>query len=259
MADLRVVIGAAALLQASTGAWAQGTLTPVEETVPEEPVVDAHAAPETPQEPDADNMADQLNARQQIKQSFTFTRTIDGKVVETDTKTVTYSRSDPVRPTEAGETPVESLKAAFDREVLTRTEAFEEAKLDFVIADQNRDNMMSADEFALLVESWRESGARDADVPAQDEETARQRQYRAFIEEIDPEGARQDAMERARQKFTYMAGPSPTLSREDYLREYLLDFDSMDADGDSILKGEELMTFRAVNRGETLSTQTEQP
>jgi hypothetical protein len=118
--------------------------------------------------------------------------------------------------------------------------------------------MLTADEFALLVETWRESGTREADAPpAEDEETARQRQYRAFIEEIDPEGAKQEAMARARRKFMYMAGAATSLSREDYLREYLLDFDSMDADGDTILNGEELMMFRAVNRGETLSTQAE--
>lgn len=257
MADFRVWLSAAILLQAAAGASAQGPLTPVEEAAPEEPAA-ALAAPEAPAEPNPDEMADLLNSRQQIQQSFTFTRTIDGKVVETDRKTVTFSRDDPVRPTEAGQTPLETLKAAFDREVLTRTEAFEEAKLDFLVADQNRDNMLTADEFALLVETWRESGTREADAPpAEDEETARQRQYQAFIEEIDPEGTKQEAMARARRKFMYMAGAATSLSREDYLREYLLDFDSMDADGDTILNGEELMMFRAVNRGETLSTQAE--
>lgn len=256
MAGFRVWLSALIVIQAAAGAAAQAPLTPVEETSPE--AATSEAPQEAPAEPNPDEMADLLNSRQQIQQSFTFTRTIDGEVVETDRKTVTFSRNDPVRPTEAGETPLESLKAAFDREVLTRTEAFEEAKLDFLVADQNRDNMMTADEFALLVGTWRESGTRDADAPpAEDEETARQRQYRAFIEEIDPEGAKQEAMQRARLKFRYMAGAAASLSREDYLREYLLDFDSMDADGDSLLKGEELMMFRAVNRGETLSTQPE--
>lgn len=257
MADLRIWLSAAILVHAAAGASAQAPLTPVDEASPETAAT-AEAAPEAPAEPNPDEMADLLNSRQQIQQSFSFTRTIDGEVVETDRKTVTFSRDDPVRPTEAGETPLETLKAAFDREVLTRTEAFEEAKLDFLVADRNRDNMMTSEEFAVLVDTWRESGTRDAAAPpAADEETARQRQYRAFIEEIDPEGAKQEAMERARLKFRYMAGAAASLSREDYLREYLLDFDSMDADGDSILKGEELMIFRAVTRGETLSTQPE--
>lgn len=256
MAGLRLWFGVALLNLAAAGAMAQTPPSTTEAEAALAPAAET-AAPEVAAEPNPDEMADSLNAQQQIKQSFTFTRTIDGKVVETDTKTVTYSRDDPMRPTEAGETALESLRQAFDREVLTRTEAFEEAKLDFVIADRDRDNTINADEFAALVETWRETGAHETTAPAANEETARQRQYRAFIEEIDPEGAKQEAAERAKRKFMYMAGAAQYLSREDYLREYLLDFDSMDADGDSILKGEELMMFRAVNRGETLSTQAE--
>lgn len=202
---------------------------------------------------DADNMADSLNAGQQIRQSFTFTRTINGEVVETDKRTITYSRTDPVRPTESGKTPLQELQEAFNREVLTRTEAFEEAKLDFVTADVNHDNVMTADEFVGLVMTWRETNARTA--PATDQEIARQRQYQAFIEEIDPEGAAMDAEQAARQKYDFMSGASETMTREDYIREYLLDFDSMDHDNSMILRGDELMMFRALNRGETLTTE----
>jgi hypothetical protein len=49
-----------------------------------------------------------------------------------------------------------------------------------------------------------------------------------------------------------MAGAAETLSLQDYIREQMLDFDSMDADKDTILNGEELMRFRALNRGETM-------
>lgn len=201
---------------------------------------------------DADNMADSLNAGQQIRQSFTFTRTINGEVVETDKRTITYSRTDPVRPTESGRTPLQELQEAFNREVLTRTEAFEEAKLDFVTADINLDGALTADEFVGLVRTWRESDARSA--TADDRELARQRQYRAFIAEIDPEGAALDVEEAARRKYDFMSGASVTMSREDYIREYLLDFDSMDHDSDMILRGDELMMFRALNKGETLET-----
>lgn len=257
MAGLRAWIGAgaAAFLQAAAVAAQEPERQP-EPAAAEEPAAEGGAAAQEPAEPNPDEMADLLNSRQQIKQSFTFTRTINGEVVETDQRTVTYSRKDPLRGTEAGESPLNALKEAFDSEVLTRTEAFEEARLDFVIADKNRDNLMTAEEFAALLETWRETGAHAANAP--DEETARQRQYRAFVEELDPEGAKEDAETRAGQKFLSMAGASQTVSREDYLREYLLDFDSMDADGDGLLKSEELMLFRALNRGETVETQAEQ-
>ncbi len=64
--------------------------------------------------------------------------------------------------------------------------------------------------------------------------------------------ARQQTHAYAKQKFAFMAGAAQTLSLEDYIREYLLDFDAMDVNDDMILTGEELMRFRALNRGETL-------
>ena len=204
---------------------------------------------EGPAEINPDESADLLNSRQQIQQSFTFTRTINGEVVDTEKRTVTYSRKDPLRETEAGVSALDRLKSAFDSEVLTRTEAFEEAKLDFVIADKDRDNMMTADEFVGLAEQWRTNNARDPqDV---EPETARERQYRAFLDELDPEGAKEEADTNARRKFATMVGMAPSISREDYLSEYLLDFDSMDSDNDGILRGDELMMFRALNRGES--------
>ncbi|MEQ8176721.1 MAG: hypothetical protein RIA10_00160 [Amphiplicatus sp.] len=217
---------------------------PVPETVPDTETT------ATQSDSDADNMASQLNARQQIKQTFTVTRTINGEVVETDQRTVTYSRSDPTRPSEAGSSVVEELLTAFNNEVLTRAEAFEEAKLDFVVADLDRDNLMSEQEFIGLVDTWRTNAARKAATTR--EQTARDRQYRAFIEELNPNMAAQESAVRASRKFAFMAGASPAMARDDYIREYLLDFDSMDSDGDGILRGEQLMEFRALNKGETL-------
>ncbi|MBB5518721.1 hypothetical protein [Amphiplicatus metriothermophilus] len=199
---------------------------------------------------DPDEMADQLNKRQQLRQTVIFTRTINGEVVGEEKRTLTYTRDDPVRPSEAGGSAIEDLRAAFDREVLTRSEAYEEARLDFAAADSDRDGRLTAEEFVGLVLSWRENAARAA--PATDEEAARQRQFRAFVEELDPEAAARQAAERARERFAYMAGAAPAIAREDYIREYLLDFDAMDQDGDMILMGEELMTFRALIRGEAL-------
>lgn len=204
-----------------------------------------HPAPVNP-----DEMADDLNSSQQLKQTFTLRRTIDGKVVETEKRTVIFGRDTPYRETEAGMSTVERLKAAFDGEALTRTEAFEEAKLDFIIADVNRDGKLTPEEFSGLVDSWRKNETRQASAPSQD--IARQRQYDAFIEEIDPAAAEQKTESYAKQKFAFMAGAAATISLQDYIREYLLDFDSMDADDDMVLTSDELMRFRALNRGETL-------
>ncbi|WP_375203147.1 hypothetical protein [Hyphococcus sp.] len=197
-----------------------------------------------------DEMADMLNSNQQLKQTFTLKRTINGEVVETDKRTVTFSRDMPYRETEAGQTTLERLKASFDGEALTRTEAFEEAKLDFLVADVDRDEAMTGQEFAALVDSWRKNDARKADAPT--EEIARQRQYDAFLEELDPSVAQQQTEAYALEKFAFMAGAAETMSLQDYVREYLLDFDSMDTDKDTVLTGNELMRFRALNRGETL-------
>lgn len=199
---------------------------------------------------DPDNMADQLNARQQVRQSFTFTRTVNGEVVEQKQEEIAYSRSDPVRSTEAKMSAFDALKAKFDREVLTRTEAFEEAKLDFVVADADRDGKMVEAEFLRLVKTWRDD--RD-DTPGA--ESARERQYRAFLEEIGADGAAEapDAADaKARQKFAFMAGAAQAVGREDFIREYLVEFDAMDANGDMLLRGDELLKFRALNRGDAL-------
>ncbi len=210
------------------------------------------AAEETgePEELSTDEMADLLNSQQQLQQTFTLRRTINGEVVETKKKTITLSPGVPYRPTEAGETTLQQVRSAFDSEVLTRVEAFEEAKLDFTIADADRDGRMTAEEFANLVNSWRQTGARDAEAP--NEEIARERQYKALLEAIDPEAADAEYAAYAKAKFAFISGAQETIAREDYIREYLLDFDTMDADDDTLLEGEELMLFRAANRGETI-------
>ncbi len=197
---------------------------------------------------DPDEMADMLNSQQQLKQTYTLKRTINGEVIESEKRTVTFSRDTPYRETEAGATTVEALKAAFDGELLTRIEAFEEAKLDFTIADVDRDEFMTMSEFVTLVDNWRQSDTRAAEAPT--EEIAQQRQYDAFLSEINPYEAESQSDVHAREKFAFMAGAAETVSRQVYIREYLLDFDTMDADKDTLLRSDELMRFRALNRGE---------
>ena len=195
-----------------------------------------------------DEMADMLNSRQQLKQTYTLKRTINGEVVESEKRTVTFDRDTPYRETEAGATTVEALKAAFDGELLTRIEAFEEAKIDFTIADVDRNDIMTMEEFVNLVDNWRQNETRSADAPT--EEIARQRQYDAFLSEISAQAVESQSDTYARQKFAFMAGAAETVSREVYIREYLLDFDTMDANKDTLLRDDELMRFRALNRGE---------
>lgn len=200
---------------------------------------------------DADNMADDLNKRQQIQQSFVFTRTVNGEIAETEQRAVSYSRDDPVRTTESNLSTLDALQAKFDSEVLTRTEAFEEAKLDFVVADLDRDGKLIEPEYLRLVETWNET--RAASPASSAEESARERQYRAFVDQLEEDGATPAAGGAdSKQKFAFMSGAATSIGREDYLREYLLEFDSMDADADMLLKGDELLKFRALNRGENL-------
>lgn len=246
--------GAAGLVFVAAGAALaqEPPLAPIEVETEIADALPEAAAEEAAPELNPDEMASQLNARQRIEQTYTLTRTLNGEVVEVDRRTVIFNPGDPVRPTEAGVTAVEELLAAFNNELLTRTEAFEEARLDFIAADVNRDGVLSEDEFVAMVDNWRSISERR--LVTGDEESARERQYRAFIEELDPETAREDAAALARSKFAFMAGASQTLTREDYIREYLLDFDSMDVNGDGFLRGRELMMFRALNRGETLTS-----
>lgn len=222
----------------------------VEATQQAEPPTDSQSLGEDAAVQNPDEMADSLNSSQQLQQSVTLKRSLNGEVIETDKRTVTYSRDEPYRETEAGRSTVERLRTSFDGEALTRTEAFEEAKLDYAIADIDRNGELSAQEFADLVDSWRKNEIRQSGAP--NDEIARQRQYDAFLEEIDPDAARIQTEAFALSKFSFMAGAAETLSLQDYIREYLLDFDSMDENNDTILTDDELMRFRAINRGETL-------
>lgn len=229
---------AAAALAASQAVLAQ---EPGDENAPPNP----DEAQAENSEPNPDEAASFLNSRQQLQQTFTLKRTINGEVVEEKTETVTLSPGAPYRPTEAGETTLQKMREAFDREVLTRVEAFEEAKLDFTVADVNRDNQMSAEEFAGLVETWRNMEERAEPVLTEEEE--RQRAFEALFQTEEQTERRQQA---ALQKFAFMSGAAPTIGRADYIREYLLDFDAMDTDDDTILRAEELQDFRAALRGE---------
>lgn len=200
----------------------------------------AAAAAEAAPAPDAlapnpDESAASLNRAQKVEQTYTLQRTIDGEVVETTQKTVAFSPGDPIRESEAVESPQEALARAFDNATLTRTEAYEEAKLDFVVADADRDDRVTEAEFLALAAGWNEAG---------DESVAN--------EQRDAAASDQDALTAqalARTKFALMVGADAALTRKRFIREYMVDFDAVDVDGDKRLEGEELIRFRAVNRG----------
>ncbi len=248
--DLKAVsaISAALALLWST-AGAQETPVPVDAAPLSAPVsVESEGGTPAINE---DEMADYLNSQQQIKQDVTLTRTVDGEVVETRKETIIYSKDDPLRSTEAAQSALESLKSQFDKASLTRKEAYDEARLDFVNADQDRDDQMTADEFVYLVEDWRKS---DAAVEATDEPITRER-FIEFLENEDPAAAGAESAAQARSKFEFMAGLAGMLNRRNYIREVLADFEAHDLDRDGLLRGNELLNFRAANRGEPLGSQ----
>lgn len=209
----------------------------------------AAEAPPAAAEPDAeapavneDEMADLLNSQQQIKQDVTLTRTVNGQVVETKKETVIYSKGDQLRDSEAGLSPLQRLKEAFDSEALTRKEALEEAKLDFVVADQNRDEAVTADEFVFLVKGW-----ENAEITGSG--------HGRFVDpyfHVDQETADAEHEAQARAKFTAMAGADLTLSRRAFTRKVIEEFEEHDADKDDLLQGDELLNFRASVRGEPI-------
>jgi hypothetical protein len=219
-------------------------------TPPAQPAPAAAEAPATPASPtiNEDEMADMLNARQVLQQDVTLTRKVDGKVVETKKETIVYSKDDPVYGTEAALSPLERLKAAFARQALTRKQAYEEAKLDFVVADTNGDKSMTADEFAYLVETWREKDAKTEPASAEEQRS----RFVAYLEDDDAGAAKLERTTQAKAKFEFMAGATGGMSRRDYISEVLTDFDALDRDDDGLLRGDELMNFRAANRGEPL-------
>ncbi len=213
-----------------------------EETPAPEAAPDAAVTPETAQDSDPDNAAASLNAQQQLQQSFTFTRTINGEVVETQTRTVIFDKSTPVQDTEAGASPVEKLKTSFDLEALTRTEAYEEAKLDFALADIDRDGALTSPEFVRLAGLWREADNTSNDAPRVDAWWAKPKDG-ATIQSVE---------EAAQRKFMFMAGAAETLDLTTYIREVLTDFDAMDDDNDGILRDDPLISFRAAIAGYTV-------
>ncbi|HNR75650.1 MAG TPA: hypothetical protein PKM48_00860 [Parvularculaceae bacterium] len=231
----------APFIAAATLAIAAGpfSLAAAQEAPIAEPVEAGEAEPAM----NEDEMADYLNSLQQIKQDVTLTRSVNGEVVEMTTETVVYSADGPLLGSEAGLSPLEQLKAKFDSQVLTRKEALEEAKLDFIVADLDRNDAMDAAEFGFLVKGWEEAEIAGAGSGR-------------FVEpffHIDERSAAAEHAELARAKFAEMAGEVGALSQKKYTRKVIEDFKRFDANDDDLLRGEELLNFRAAVRGEPIT------
>lgn len=225
----------------------QGAPAPIAAPVPAEAPapLETTAAEEAPVM-NEDEMADFLNSQQQLQQDVTLTRSVDGAVVETTKKTVVYSKEDPLRNTEAGMTPLARLKAEFDSQALTRKEAIEEAKLDFTVADLDRDDQMSIDEFGFLVKGWEDAAISGV---------GRGRFVDPYFH-VDEAAAKVEHAEQARAKFAEMAGADLALSRRAFVRNVSADFGKFDVDDNGVLQGEELLNFRAGVRGENIILET---
>ncbi|MFN0025060.1 MAG: hypothetical protein ACKVS5_14295 [Parvularculaceae bacterium] len=236
----RIAASLAAFSSLFAIAAAQELAPPVDAGAPESEI-----APREEPAMNPDEMADFLNSQQQIQQDVTLTRSVDGQVVETKTETLTYSPNDPLRGSEAGLSPLERLQAEFDSEALTRKEAYEEARLDFIVADLDRDTKMDESEFVYLVNGWQAATVRGS---------GRGR----FVDptpHTDEAAAKAEHETQARAKFAFLAGGSATVSKKDYLREVLIDFDALDKNDDGLLSADELLNFRVANRGESLADQ----
>lgn len=202
----------------------------------------AEAAPDSAPAINQDEMADLLNSQQQIKQDVTLTRSVNGQVVETKKETVVYSKDDPLLGSEAGLSPLEKLKDRFDSQALTRKEALEEARLDFVVADLDRDDAMTADEFVYLVKGWESAEISGAG-------------HGRFVDpyyHVDQAAADLEHAAQARAKFAAMAGADPGLAKKAFTRKIVEEFENYDSDKDDLLRGDELLNFRASVRGEPI-------
>ena len=192
----------------------------------------------------SDEMAADLNAQQSIRQTFTVTRTLNGSVVETARREVTPGRQNALRPTEAGQSLAEAVRASFDRELLTRTEAYDEAKLDFALGDVNLDKMIDAEEFirlaGLLRIEFEEINYLDPGTG-----TSLRGYGTPLKDQSAPVAERRDS----RAYFQSLTGPAATtLDERGFVLGFLREFDLADANADGLLSGNELRAFRTSIR-----------
>ncbi len=275
---LPTLLGAAL---ASSAATAQGTatqgpvgLTPVEETAPtsmEELLIDSGAvdaaqvtegqiaegqevADQAAAEPPSpDEMAASLNAQQSISQDVVITRRVNGQVVETTRRTVSFDRGRPIRGTEAAVSLIDQVKASYDRELLTRPEAFSEGKVNFALGDKNLDKILSEDEFVRLMTLLKDNGedalnggarSKRSDFIAQLDEAAARKTFKALEARDYRPPLFVEGVEVPRTDQT-------PLDERKFVLAFLEEFDKADANKDGLLEHAELEAFRNAVLGWT--------
>lgn len=208
----------------------------------QDPIAGAEAAGDARPQEDADNSADDLNARQRIRQTFSVKRRINGEIVEEKTITVPDDARFPTRATEATKDVRQFVRDKVDREVLTRREAVDEADLEFTLADSNIDGEMSKSEYLALY-STRKNDPNYTDFLNFDDDAnhnGSEDRYAAFAR-ADRQTYREAALAR---RFDLFAGKGSSLNHDDYIRAFLKDFDEMDADKNGMISGAEMVRLR---------------
>lgn len=222
------------VVSAMIAAAALGVLGPV--AAQQDETADTQQSGETApdEDPANENLANELTKRHTLRQEFTIKRIVDGEVVETTERSVAIDGSRPSLPTEAGQSIEAQLKESFDQELLTRTEALSEAKLDFALGDIDRDGLLSKQEFTRLIDLLQQAGG---------EETGRETsggsdtEWRSFVDELDDPATPIS--------FEDFAGSEDALLDEkQFTLGFLHQFDETDLDGDGLLAAEELARFR---------------
>ena len=254
------VLACAALIASGAVAQTQTELQPT--AVEPAPVADlepddADPAPPTAASDDEQSLDDledaitrQLNSGQKLERSFTLERYKNGELVDRSKRTVTIDEKKAERLRAAGASASEQVLSAYDGELLSRPEAREEAQSDFVLADRDANGLLTAAEFVALVDAWRRDPLRGGEPEIRGD--SRDSRIEAFLAEISPAEEPSQPNASATQKFTLMAGPVAALSEEEYVREYLRDFDAADQDRDLLLSGDQLELFRALARGDAV-------
>ncbi|MEO0400464.1 MAG: hypothetical protein AAF224_13705 [Pseudomonadota bacterium] len=262
---IAVLFAGAAMVATPSLAQSQQTdASPQESSGTQAPINDATS----------DNVADDLNARQQLEQTVTFTRTINGAVVSTDKRTIEFDENAPTGMSEGRLSPIKTAADNYDAETLTRNEALDEARLDFSLADLNRDGSLSIDEFSAYVLT---PTAASTDGAAQNTNDARRDQVNEansrteqFLAALDAELASETRAETAELLFNDFIGEADAIERarnpkirkpsKDDVRRidarlfgvaYMKGFDRLDANEDGLLSGSELTDFRRHRNGFT--------
>ena len=212
----------------------------------QESAADDEASPAESVEKNADNSANDLNARQRIRQTFTVKRRINGTVVEETTIAVPDDARFPARETEAGDGVRQFVRDKVDREVLTRREAVDEADLEFTLADSNMDGTLTKEEYVALYET-RLKDPNYTDFLTLDETAHKSSdgktptdRYAAFAA-ADRLAYRKAALG---DYYDLVIDNNPTLNRQYYIRAYLNEFDRMDIDANDMITVEEMPALR---------------